>query len=272
VAGRRRIAQGPPPRARAAAAARLPRVQTSSFGFVPSRRSVVLGVGLLAVALGAYFAARQSSAFAVDRIEVTGAPPDVRREVRRAAHPFVGTNLLGLDGAALVRRVEALPTVVAAGYDRGFPHTLRLHVVPETAVAVVHRGRSTWLVSARGRVISRIPRGGESGLARIWVKRAASVVVGSFLADDAGGATARALALAARFPARIATASLARGALVLRLRSGLELRLGEPTDIRLKLAVARRALRVLPTGSGYIDVSLPGRPVAGANSQVSGGG
>jgi cell division protein FtsQ len=279
VAGRRPRAQGPPPRARAAAA-RLPRLTASSARIAPSRRSLAVGLGLLALALGGYFAARESSAFAVDRLEVTGAPVDVQRAVRRAVRPFVGANLLSLDGAALVARVEALPTVVSVRYDRGFPHTLRLRVVPETPVAVVHRGRSTWLVSARGRVMSRIPPGSEPGLARIWVKRAATVTVGDFLAPATGGTTARALALATRFPARIATATLAHGAVVLRLRSGLELRLGEPTDLRLKLAIARRALAQLPAGSAYVDVSLPGRPVAGPaaapvaaeNSQLSSGG
>jgi len=57
---------------------------------------------------------------------------------------------------------------------------------------------------------------------------------------------------------------------VFRLRSGLALELGEPTDIRLKLAIARRALGALPAGAAYVDVSVPGRPVAGTNSQLSG--
>jgi len=61
----------------------------------------------------------------------------------------------------------------------------------------------------------------------------------------------------------IATAAMAHHELVLRLRSGIELRLGRPTDVRLKLAVARRALRGLPSGAAYLDVSVPGRPVAG---------
>ena len=66
------------------------------------------------------------------------------------------------------------------------------------------------------------------------------------------------------------TASLKRDGLLVSACDGLELRLGEPTDIRLKLAVARRALRRLPTGTRYLDVSVPGRPVAGATlkSQV----
>jgi hypothetical protein len=97
--------------------------------------------------------------------------------------------------------------------------------------------------------------------------------VGSIVAAGEGLTAARALALAARFPAHIATATVVHGELTFRLRSGLELRLGRPTDVRLKLAIVRRALIRLPSGTAYLDVSLPGRPVAGpANPQVSSGG
>jgi hypothetical protein len=143
-------------------------------------------------------------------------------------------------------------------------------VVPERPVAVLHRGKETWLVSARGRVMQRIPNGTERALARIWVPRKADVAVGAFLAPQGGGTAARTLASAMRFPARIATVSTAHGELIFRLRSGVELRLGDPTDVRLKLAIARRALAHLPPGATYLDVSVPGRPVAGTdNPQLS---
>jgi hypothetical protein len=53
------------------------------------------------------------------------------------------------------------------------------------------------------------------------------------------------------------------------LGNGVELRFGEPTDLRLKLAVARRALPFVGSGS-YLDVSVPQRPVSGStlNSKV----
>jgi cell division protein FtsQ len=266
--------QARPPRARAAVAT-LPRTGPAGgalLRFLPSRRSLVAGLGLLAIAAGTYEAARQSSAFAVGRIQVQGAPVDVRKEVKRALAPLLGKSLLSLDGAALERRVEALPTVVSAGYDRAFPHTLRVQVVPEKPVAVLHRGRSTWLVSARGRVVSRLQPRTLPSLARIWVPRRTAVAVGGFLPPAAGGIAARTLALASRFPARVATVAFAHGELVFHLRSGVELRLGDPTDVRLKLAIARRALRQLPPGATYVDVSAPGRPVAGAaaDPQVSG--
>ena len=276
VAVRRGGVEARAPRARAAVAAipwpRRP-AAPGLARFVPSGRSLAVGAGLVALAAGAYAVARETSAFAIDRIDVRGGPAVVRRQVRQALAPLLGTNLLGLDGGAVVRRADALPSVVSVRYDRAFPHTLRVHVVPELPVAVLHRGRETWLVSARGRVVEHIPTGTYPALARVWVPRKAAVAVGAILPPATGGIAARTLALARRFPAHIATATLAHGELAYRLRSGLELRLGDPTDVRLKLAIARRALAQLPPGATYLDVSVPGRPVAGSdNSQLSGTG
>ena len=269
----RRGAQGDQPRARAAAAA-VPRIGTGRLGrFLPSLRSVAVGVALVVVAIGAYAILRTSSAFAIRHIVVRGSSPKVAAEVRRALAPFRGRSLLGLDAGELARRVDALPSVVSVGYDREFPHTLRLTVIAEQPVAVLHRGTETWLLSARGRVITKIPTGTRPGLARIWVPSKAQVEVGEVLLSQPALVSARAVALATRFPLHVSTASLTHGELTFHLRSGLQLYLGEPNDGRLKLAIVRRALHQLPAGTTYLDVSLPGRPVAGpANPQVSSGG
>jgi hypothetical protein len=57
--------------------------------------------------------------------------------------------------------------------------------------------------------------------------------------------------------------------LVFHLRSGLELLLGDASDVRLKAAVATRVLPLLPLGSTFLDVSIPGRPVSGTGSPPS---
>jgi cell division protein FtsQ len=259
----------PPARARALALPQILRRGVEAPRFVPSRLSLALGLGLLALAGAAYAAARETPAFAVTRIEVSGGPRGVAAQVRRQLAPVRGTSLLALDGSAVERRLESLPTIVSGGYDRSFPHTLRLVVVPERPVALLRRGRQGWLVSARARVIARLQPRSRADLPRIWVPTTTSVRAGSFLGGTAAG-TARALAAVVRFPAPVGEATLLHGSLVFRLRSGLDLRLGAASDIRLKLAIARRALPLLPTGATYLDVSVPGRPVAGTtNAQLS---
>jgi hypothetical protein len=72
------------------------------------------------------------------------------------------------------------------------------------------------------------------------------------------------------FPARVRTVSAEREGIVLQLGSGLDLRLGDPDDVALKLAVAAQVIGLVPPGTGYLDVSIPERPVASSNPQVEG--
>jgi cell division protein FtsQ len=236
---------------------------------VPSRRSLAVGFGILAFGLGAYALARETSLFAVSRIEVQGGSPRLAAQVRAALTPVVGTSLVGLDGAAAMRRVEALPTIVRARYDRAFPHTLRIAIVPERPAAVLRRGADSWLISARGRVIERLPAQADPKLPRVWVHGSTPVQIGAVLAAGGTGAAARAISVAGAFRARVASAAYANGLLVFHLRSGRLLLLGDPIDVELKVAVAERALASLSAGATYLDVSVPGRAVSGIGTPTT---
>jgi cell division protein FtsQ len=231
--------------------------------FAPTRRAVVLGLGILSVALGGYGVARGTSLFAIDRVDVKGGSPQVAAEVRRALGSLVGKSLVGLDGSSVVKRADALPTVVRSSYDRAFPHTLRVTIVPEQPAAVLRRGPDSWLVSIRGRVMQRLGSRSVANLPRVWVSSHTPVRIGEILPASGSGVAAHAVGLSGPFAARVATASYADGALVFRLKSGLVLVLGNRGDVKLKVAVAERALALLPSGSTFLDVSVPGRPVSG---------
>lgn len=246
-------------------------LRTRLAGLAPTRRSVAVGLGILALALGGYLLARETPLFAVNRIKVEGGSPRVARQVHHALASLVGTPLVGLDGSAVLRKVDALPIVVRASYDRAFPHTLRITVVPERPAAVLRSGPSSWLVSTRGRVIERLSSSAVSKLPRIWISTRTPVRLGAQLTVAGTATAARAVGLAGRFASRVVSASDTGGALVFHLRSGVELLLGEGDDVRLKVAVAERALAMLPPGSTYLDVSIPGRPVSGAGSPPSSG-
>jgi cell division protein FtsQ len=237
--------------------------------FAPTRRSLAVGLGVLVLALGGYLVARETALFAVDRIEVQGASPRVEGQVRQALASIVGAPLVGLDGSAVLRKVDALPTIVRASYDRAFPHTLRITVVPERPAAVLRRGPDSWLVSARGRVMERLSAHAVPRLPRIWISTRTAVRTGEELTAAGASVAAHAAGLAGAFAARLESASYTGGELVFRLRSGLELLLGDGGDVKLKLAVAQRVLPLLPSGSTFLDVSAPGRPVSGSGSPLS---
>ena len=185
----------------------------------------------------------------------------------RAQHELTGVeheHALGLDLDEARRAVEALPTVAAVRFDRAYPHTLRVNVTPERPVAVVRQGATSFLVSARGRVVAKVDRGARGALARIWVPKTVTLAPGQLVEGDLRTAVGAVAPIAgSTFPARVTSVTVEEAALTLRLRSGLELRLGEPVDADLKLAVAARLLPLLQPGARYLDVSVPERPVAG---------
>jgi cell division protein FtsQ len=239
--------------------------------FVPSGRSLLVGFGLVAAVVAGYWGARTTSIFAVDEIDVQGAPPVVEREVRLVAGRSLGSSLLDVDARAVEDAVRALPSVAGASVDRAFPHTLVVKVAPERPVAVARRGDSAWLVTGSGEVIREIATGTERGFPRVWLPKGVTVRLGGRLPASYLAATqALAAARDVRLPRRVKGLRTTRDELTLVLRRGPEIRLGSATDLRLKLAVAARVLPLVDQGSVYLDVSVPERPVASTtlNSQL----
>ena len=237
---------------------------------MPSGRSLAVAILIVIGASAAWLGARETGVFAVRTFDVTGAPPPVAAQVRSVLASTRGTSLLKLDLGASLRAVQALPTVASARFDRAYPHTLRVVVVPERAVAVVRQGADAYLVAKSGRVIARVERRDRLALARIWVNHSVDLRLGVPTEGDLRTAVSAVAPLAgSRFPGRVGSVTATSAALTLRLRSGLEIRLGDAVDVPLKLAVAARVIPLLDAGTRYLDVSVPERPVSGTlNSQV----
>jgi cell division protein FtsQ len=238
--------------------------------FIPSGRSLGAALLITLAATGALLVARDTGVFAVRTIDVAGAPPTVAAQVRRALAPTRGTSLLKVDLGASRLALQALPMVASARFDRAYPHTLRVVVVPERPVAVVRQGGDSYLVAESGSVIAAVDRRARPALARIWVPRSVRLQVGAPAEGNLRTAVDAVAPLAGRrFPGRVGSVTVAADALTLRLRSGLELRLGDAVDVPLKLAVAARVIPLLDAGTVYLDVTVPERPVSGTlNSQV----
>jgi cell division septal protein FtsQ len=239
----------------------------------------VSGIAAAAAAVLAllYLAARETPLFAVRTVAITGGSEAVRKAVREAAQPVEGESLVALDGKALVRELEALPSVRSASYDRAFPSTLRIFVHPELPLGIVRLGPDRWVVSERGRIIRRYTSDSER-YPRFRLPGRPNVVPGSYMTDPGAQVVLGALAVVPRnFPVRIQMVRLEGGRLTMDLWAPWgrpELRLGEAVDVQAKLAVAAVVLRSLSADErssvGYVDVSVPERTVVGSNSQVEG--
>jgi hypothetical protein len=219
----------------------------------------------VAAVIGGYFAARETSMFAVQKIEVTGARPAVVRRVDAALKPLDGTSLLALDAAAIDQRLSGLRDVSLVSYDRAFPHTVQVVVSAERPVAVLRRGSQAWIVTERGRVLEQLDDPHESRLPRIWATDVAVPSAGELLTADEARRPALLLGgvLSAdrSFFGRVREARDVDGDLVLVLGAGTEVRLGTADDLPLQLAVASHVLETVGPGAQYVDVSVPERAV-----------
>lgn len=237
---------------------------------------VLATLACLTAVLGlAYAAARFTSLFALQEIEVTGGSAAVRESVREAGEQFLGTSLVVLDQDDVRQRLTALPAVHSIRVDRAFPHTLRIVVVPERPLAVVRNGLEAWLVSRQGRVIEAADPDTKRPV--VWTVPDTELGPGVVIQDESVRLALEALGqLPSAFPERVESVQVAESAITLLLVDGVEVRLGQAEALGLKLAVAARILRSMSpvdrAGVGYLDVSVPERAVSGPslNSQLEG--
>jgi cell division protein FtsQ len=229
----------------------------------PSGRFLFVMAAVIAGVLAAYWGARESSVFAVEKIEIVGAPPALTKQVRARTDGVLGRSLLDLDATTLAASVRAHPMVAGASVDRAFPHTLVVKVLPERPVAVIRRGDSAWLATGSGDVIREIQVGTRRGYPRLWLARDVPIHVGGRLPGELATAT-RALAAArdVKLFRRVRAVRSKDGQLTLVLRDGPEIRLGTARDLVLKVTVAKRVLPLVDDGTVYVDVSVPERPVS----------
>jgi cell division septal protein FtsQ len=244
--------------------------------FAPSARSVLVGLALFALAGLAYVGARETSVFGVQTIDVRGATPQVRAAVRTALAPERGRSLLKIDGGVLDERLASIPGIRSFTYDRSFPHTLRIVLKREWPAVVVRRGADGFLVATDGRVLQQLARFRRSSMPRLYVPRTTRIAVGETVGGPMlAAATALAPLRGAPLPGSVRfVVSNDKNLTLIVGASRFELRLGDTGDLRLKLAIARRILRQTGAlaGPGYLDVSVPERPVLLTNPQVAGTG
>lgn len=217
--------------------------------------------------------------FAVRTLAISGGSPRVQAEVRKALGPELGQSLLAVSGGAVSQRARSIPDVVSVRFDRSFPHTLKVHVTPERAALLLRQGTTSWVVSARGRVMRKLANPKRSSLPRAWISKKVPITLGEALPRLDGALAAAAVVPVARgaYPGHVRTVTATASSLTLVMRKGTQIRVGDIGNIRLKLAIAERVLHLAAkherTSDVYVDVSVPGRPVLGSlNSQVAGTG
>jgi cell division protein FtsQ len=243
------------------------------------RRLVILlaVVGTLAV-LGGYKLLEMSSAFAVDSVDVSGAPPALRTEIAAAVSATAaGHSLLTVDRGAIERRLVEMPYVKSVSIDRAFPHTLAVTVKVERPAVAVEVAKTAYLVASDGRVLESRSTP-PAHLPIVQLPSGTTLLVGRGSGDANVDAALSVLRQATATPAfigrvgRITELQPHGGLITAVVGHRLKLRLGTPDQLPLKLAVVERVMRRITRAQraevAYIDVSAPGRPAYGLRSTL----
>jgi cell division protein FtsQ len=197
----------------------------------------------------------------VERIRVTGTQQATAAEVRRAAGVHRGEAILFVDSGAVEHDVERVPWVDKARVDRSLGGELAIHVTERRPAAWVRRAPDrVAVVDVRGRVVADASEP-PAELPEITGLR----TVPSPGRDVAPIAVPRVLGqLPPELGLRIARIVVDGGAVTLGVRDGPEVRLGLPQRVAEKGRAALAVLASVPDSPPrYIDVRVPGAPVAG---------
>lgn len=232
------------------------------------RRTVLLGgVALAAAASGAWWVAT-GPLMTVAHVDVAGYDrPDQARIVRAVQLASAGADALHLPAARIEQALAGAPWVAGVEVRRDLPRGLVVRITTATpgAVAVSDNGER-YVVSRTGRVLATEPAGASSQMPEIRVARAR---VGDWLTTGGGRAALTvAIAMSPDVASRVRDLRVADGVLSGRLTDGVEVRFGQPIELRQK-ARALDAILASPLASAdlaeakYIDLTVPARPIMG---------
>jgi cell division protein FtsQ len=238
------------------------------------RLAVLLAIVAAIAVVGGYKLLAMSSAFAVTQVEVKGANPSLARQIHAAVESAAGgRNLLQVDRSAIAGRLQEMPYVRSVSIDRAFPHTLAVRVVVEHPAVLVMAGTTGYLVSDDGRVLERTTAT-RAHLPQVSLTGTTTLTIGRDSGDDGVRA---ALAVLASTPAgfrhavgRITRLIPGEGTITAVVGDHIRLRLGDTSQLTLKLEVVQRVMRRIQGAQrrelGYIDVTAPNRPAYGMRS------
>jgi cell division protein FtsQ len=230
-------------------------------GRVFRRRVVAVAAVAVVIVVGYMVFLRNSSLFAIDEVEVTGLTANQERISAALVRAAEDMTTLHVREGDLRKAVSGFPTVATLTTDTDFPHGLTIEVTERLPIATAKIGGELTPVSADGYPLPGIEfdpkqlpgldadptedgRLGPEGTAQAAILGAAPEELRDRLWE--------------------ATWDLERGGVVVDLDDAPELRFGAGEQASDKWQAVVTVLADPELGSpGYVDVSVPTRPVAG---------
>lgn len=225
------------------------------------RRLVVIVIVLVALASAYWFWLRDSSLVTVDKVEVSGATVNqnaIQRALDKAGRQMT---TLHVQESVLIEALGRFPTVAAISTSADFPHTLKVVIRERPPVAVATIEGKTTGVSADGYALIGLD------VSAFDLPSISATLAEDGLVDEHGRAQA---AIVGATPAPLEPGLVSAiwddtyGGVLVDLSGAPQIRFGDGEDAKAKWAAAAALLADPGLGSpSYIDVSAPGRPVAG---------
>lgn len=248
---------------RATAAATLRQLPKVALAIPRKHRRRLLIALLIALALLTLyrFWFRDSSFVRVEHVSVSGLTtkdaPRIQAALEGAAHDM---STMRINQAELNSAVAGFPVVKTVEAQASFPHTLKIHVVEEKPAAVLAVNNERLLLAPDGSVLRGVATGHPLPLIRTN-----GAVPQAMLTDSTPlGALHVAGAAPEALLGRISSITHGKEGILVHLRSGPELIFGDDSRPFAKWAAVAAVLADPSSkGASYVDVRLPGRPIAG---------
>jgi cell division protein FtsQ len=255
-----------------AAAATLKTLPRAAFSTLPRvalalpprlRRRLIVALAVTMVLAVVYMVwLRDSSLVQVEKVTVTGLTaeraPEIRAALTRAARDMT---TLHVDEDALLRAVGSEPLVHSLSTDADFPHGLKIEVTENVPRALLVGAGRRVAVAGNGVVLSGLRVEGNLPVIKLVEPPARGRVGNPSAAELVRVAGAAPIAIVSRLT-RI-TRQPGKG-IVAQVRRGPVIYFGDTSRIEAKWAEAAAILADRGShGAAYVDVRMPGRPVAG---------
>jgi cell division protein FtsQ len=228
------------------------------------RRLLALAGAVIVLAALFLFLIRESSLFEVRKIEVTGVTANQAEVTAALQKASTQMTTLHVREEKLRAAVAGFPTVGSIKVEAKPLHELKIQVTERKPVALARAGSETTPISADGYLL----RGVRAPAGLITIELSQRPDGPQLAGPDLDQATLLG-ALPDQLRAGVEGSHIdpEAGGVVVDLRNGIELRMGDGSDAAAKWAAAASVLAEPNLGSpAYIDVSVPGRPVAGGYS------
>lgn len=216
--------------------------------WVRTHRQLLIWLGLIAAfLLLLWFSVLAALDRPIQRAEISGKFTQVSRlQVEQVLEPFAHRGFISIDLGAVKKSIEQIPWIEYARVERAWPDGLRVMVTEQTAIA---RWGEKGLLNGRGELFLPEARDVPTDLPLLEGPEGASGQVAKLYLDT----YARLLAIGLRI-SHVALDE--RGAWVLNLSNGVEVRLGSQ-DISARLERFITAANLIATRAGevrYVDM------------------